>query len=309
MESCGVSSEHYFKKVNLPTQDCDPESLLPVKPFFHLVNIVSVNENIPDFGSRIAQLTPWHKVSSLGHLIKNSDNLKSLLEIFCEVSAGQSSAAIFEFKNQGSSAHFTYTNNLNFMGDIQMELYRITCMIQLVQLAAGDKWRPKKINLVMPENNIVNLSPLLDNSKINFSQSSSGFEIENNLLELPAHIDIPKNKNSTLLKQANSSTQFIDSIQQILYTYTQTNTIHIEEIANIANMSVRSFQRRLKENGVNFNDLLSQTKYIHAKEKLGNKTLNISEIATHLGYSEVSHFTRAFHKWSGVSPSEFRKQS
>ena len=160
----------------------------------------------------------------------------------------------------------------------------------------------------MPKNNIVKLSPLLTTSDITFSHGSSGFEINNTLLELPVHIDIPKTIDSDSAILANSNTKFIESIQQILHTYAQTKNIHIEEIADIADMSVRSFQRRLKDHGVSFNGLLNQTKYIHAKEKLGNNDLNISDIASHLGYSEVAHFSRAFHKWSGVSPSTFRKQ-
>lgn len=73
-------------------------------------------------------------------------------------------------------------------------------------------------------------------------------------------------------------------------------------------MTIRSFQRHVKDNGASFNDLLNQTKYIHAKEKLGDSDLNKIDIATHLGYSEIANFSRAFHKWSGVSPTTFRKQ-
>lgn len=58
MESCGVSADYYFKRVGLPTEVSDPESLLPVKPLYQLANIVAIDEHIPDFGSRVAQLTP-----------------------------------------------------------------------------------------------------------------------------------------------------------------------------------------------------------------------------------------------------------
>jgi len=95
METCGVSADYYFKKVNLPTEIDDPESLLPLLPFYSLINMVAISENIPDFGSRVARITPWHKVASLGPLIKNSKNLKELLTTFCEVASGQSSPVIF----------------------------------------------------------------------------------------------------------------------------------------------------------------------------------------------------------------------
>ena len=104
MENCGVSPDYYFKKVNLPTEVSDPESLLPLKPFFQLINVVAINEKMPDFGTFVAQTTPWHKVHSLGPLIEKSDNLQQLLQTFCDIASGQSSIVKFTLVDQGS--HF-----------------------------------------------------------------------------------------------------------------------------------------------------------------------------------------------------------
>ena len=56
-------------------------------------------------------------------------------------------------------------------------------------------------------------------------------------------------------------------------------------------------------------DHINQAKFDHAKEKLRNSQMPITEIAESLGYSDAAHFTRAFHRWSGVSPSVFRKKA
>lgn len=47
MESCGVSTEYYFRRVNLPVEVNDPEIMLPLKPFYHLINIVAIDEKMP----------------------------------------------------------------------------------------------------------------------------------------------------------------------------------------------------------------------------------------------------------------------
>ena len=79
MENRGIAADGYFKKVNLPTEISDPEGQLPLKPFFQLINIVAIDKDMRDFGSYVAQTTPWHKVSSLGPLIQNSEHLQELL--------------------------------------------------------------------------------------------------------------------------------------------------------------------------------------------------------------------------------------
>ena len=307
MESCGVLADNYFKRVNLPTEVNDPESLLPVKPFYHLVNIVAVYENIPDFGTRVAQITPWHRVLSLGPLIQASTDLKQLLEKFCQVASSQSSSVLFTFVDEGSYSSFCYNNTLYYKGDVQMELYRITSMIQLVQLASGAQWRPETVRLEMPKIEIAEACPLLTNSEIAFSKPDSAISIPADLLQLPVHMEIPLSLKTDDNIQADLYIKFDDAIDQIIKTYSVTKNTSIEEIAEIADTSVRTLQRRLKDKGLKFNDLLNRAKFIHAKQKLQDTQMSIKGISESLGYSDPAHFSRAFQRWSGYSPTKFRK--
>jgi hypothetical protein len=164
METYGISADYYFKKVKLPTEVDDPESLLPVKPFFKLINTVAIDENLPGFGSIVAQTAPWHKIKSLAPLIEESENLKDLLETFCEIAIQQSSHGSFYLIDKGSHYSFSYQGSSLIKGDIQMELYRITCMIQLVQLANGAEWHPESIHLNQAKSIVIGASPLLTKS-------------------------------------------------------------------------------------------------------------------------------------------------
>ena len=140
----GLSPDYYFKKVNLPTHTQeDPESLLPEKPFWHLANLAAVDGEIPDFGAQTAQLTPWHKVESMMPLIRSRANLEDLLHTFCAIAPSQSSHVNFVLEQDEPELWFSYTGRPLIKNDIQMELYRVTCMIQLVQLAAGS---PNRLN-------------------------------------------------------------------------------------------------------------------------------------------------------------------
>lgn len=310
MEARNISSDYYFKKAKLPSKVKDPESLLPIKPFYQLINIVAINENMPDFGSFVAQSTPWHKVLSLSPLIANSLNLKDLLDTFCESSSRQSSHVNFTLIDKGSHFDFCYTDTPVYKGDIQMELYRVTSMIQLIQLATGAEWRPETIRLIIPKTNATDSCQLLTSSNISFSQPDTVVSIETSLLELPVQLEIPKivlaDINSATDADADANIEFTDSIRQILKTYTQTKSISIEELADITDLSVRTLQRRLKANDLQFNDLLKEAKFEHAKEKLYDRQMPIKEIAESLGYSDAAHFTRAFHQWCGMSPTKFR---
>lgn len=81
-----------------------------------------------------------------------------------------------------------------------------------------------------------------------------------------------------------------------------------EDIASLLNMSKRKLQLKLSEGGVRFKTLVDEIRANLAKEYLTESSHCLSEIAFMLGFSEVSSFSRAFKRWTGVSPGQYQKQ-
>lgn len=71
-------------------------------------------------------------------------------------------------------------------------------------------------------------------------------------------------------------------------------------------MSERTLQRRLKEEGRTFADILDDVRRALAVRYLGDPSLAIFEVAFLLGYAETSSFHRAFKRWTNEGPAEFR---
>ncbi|MEO1436398.1 MAG: AraC family transcriptional regulator ligand-binding domain-containing protein [Bacteroidota bacterium] len=80
----------------------------------------------------------------------------------------------------------------------------------------------------------------------------------------------------------------------------------ITQIGEHMGMSSRTLTRRLGEHGISFRDLIRQTQESISKELLRNTRQTISEIAFQTGFSEQSAFSRAFKRWTGKAPLEFR---
>ncbi|MEZ4653285.1 MAG: helix-turn-helix transcriptional regulator [Candidatus Eisenbacteria bacterium] len=72
-------------------------------------------------------------------------------------------------------------------------------------------------------------------------------------------------------------------------------------------VSVRTLQRQLAAEGTTFRDLLDQLRHELAIRHLESSRHAIGEIAFLLGFAEVSTFHRAFKRWAGKSPSEYRR--
>lgn len=82
----------------------------------------------------------------------------------------------------------------------------------------------------------------------------------------------------------------------------------VGQIGRIMGMSSRTLTRRLAEKGITFRDLVSQSQFNVAKSLLLNSSRSVAEIAFETGFSEQSAFNRAFKRWTGQSPLEFRQR-
>ena len=80
------------------------------------------------------------------------------------------------------------------------------------------------------------------------------------------------------------------------------------EVAAKLAISERTLYRRLSEAGTNLTSLIDDARHRKASELLSRSSIPIEELAHRLGFSEASSFSRAFRRWSGVSPRQFRER-
>lgn len=77
-------------------------------------------------------------------------------------------------------------------------------------------------------------------------------------------------------------------------------------IAASVNMSASTLQVKLARAGQSFQQMLDETRHELALGYIEQSRLLITEIAFMLGFSDLSNFIRAFKRWTGKSPTEFR---
>jgi AraC-like DNA-binding protein len=101
----------------------------------------------------------------------------------------------------------------------------------------------------------------------------------------------------------------IDAILRLINALLLKGYPNIIEVAQILSISQRSLQRLLNEEGVSYSGLVDRCRYQIACESLEHTRDSIQKIASTLGYHDAGSFTRAFRRWSGTTPRDYRKHS
>lgn len=106
--------------------------------------------------------------------------------------------------------------------------------------------------------------------------------------------------------QRLSDSNIVVRLQQLLASSTE--AISRDRVAEKMGMSGRSLQRKLQEQGSSFQQVYDDYRHQRAIELLQNDNLPLLNISLQLGFSESSTFYRAFKRWQGVTPGEYRQQ-
>ena len=80
----------------------------------------------------------------------------------------------------------------------------------------------------------------------------------------------------------------------------------MDGVASRLGLGIRTLQRRLQAEGTVFRDIVSDFQKHRAQELLFEGDIPTSEIASALGFYEPNSFRRAFRRWTGMTPDQFR---
>lgn len=99
----------------------------------------------------------------------------------------------------------------------------------------------------------------------------------------------------------------VDQTRNQVHLLLAQGALTLERVAENIGLSPWSLQRRLREEGISFTQVIDIVRQELTHYLLPQRQLPLSDIALLLGYSELSAFSRAFQRWYGVSPRKWRQ--
>ncbi|GAA6134029.1 AraC family transcriptional regulator [Oceaniserpentilla sp. 4NH20-0058] len=145
-----------------------------------------------------------------------------------------------------------------------------------------------------------------------FNQARTQIHIDQQHLDLPIirhRSDLPELMEEApyvFLVKPNNTASINAQIRRILEKHQGKDLPDLENVATQLNMSATTLRRRLKTENTSFQAIKDQVRRDLAICYLSDHTFSINEIALKVGFTEPSTFHRAFKKWTGITPGDYR---
>ncbi len=187
----------------------------------------------------------------------------------------------------------------------------LTILMHMCRFNFGDELIASQISLAHPE-------PECSKKITEYFQTDVQFDAEQTSLTIARadadHVLLSGNKQIALMHDEMlmrylveiKKGDIVQQVQSIILDNLPDGQVTDRLVASELHLSERSMQRRLKEHKTTFRYLLDGVREMVAKQYIENPVNRMSDIAFLIGFSEQSAFSRAFKKWTGKSPVEYR---
>ena len=234
----------------------------------------------------------FHRLSRFQHLVTNAyevelDKTETLYQVSIRYSK-QNPA--FQARSESIISTLLCMSRMNFGNSLQVQA------VSFVHTAPDNTEKYLRVFNCQPE--------------FSASADSISFSMEDIRKKLPSanHI-FAEMMDQSIIKALNKLERdnIVSQVKSVVLEQLSCGKVTEEDIAGLLNMSKRKLQLKLADENVRFKSLLDDIRSNMAKEYLNEQSLCLSEIAFLLGFSEVSSFSRAFKRWMGVSPGQYKK--
>jgi len=309
-----LDSESLFRDAGLdPSKIYDPNYRYPDAGMFKLWHLAVQQTNDECLGLKVAQHIQATTLHALGFAWLSSSTLKDALERlvrYYRLVTDVEKLSLVEGDNYYSLQLARKSPNIEYMvQDYDAFFAAVTIMCRTL---LGDKFAPTMIKMERPEPGCFAEMKTFFNTEIQFEvgENSMRFDKYSLLQTLPSGNAELARENDQIIARYLSKLDRKDTILQIkakLLEQMPSGNVSEEEVANSLNMSIRTMQRKLKTLDQSYRQIVDDTRRDLAIEYVRQSDFPITTITFMLGFTEPANFTRAFKRWTGQSPTDYRR--
>lgn len=316
VQSCGYRVNSMLEQADISAQLLlDPKATISFQQEVSFTQALVNTLRDDDLGFKAGQCYRLNAFGHIGLAAGSSDTVSDAIVFFLKyIRLSYTHFAIDFFKNNGNAVlRFTDRYELGHLRRFYLErdfsFAFLSTRDMFPRSIIGQK--PKTIHFDFPCPTSVDHYQSLYECQVHFSMPYNEIFFDEKYLDLP--LPLANSLTRELLEEQCKIQEITlfgcenikDKIRQIMQTM-EGEIPSLENIAAMHFVTARTLRRKLKEQGVTFQQLINEELSKKALHYLSTSTLTIEQISLRLGYSESASFIHAFKRWTGKTPKAYR---
>jgi AraC-like DNA-binding protein len=293
----------------------DEENIIPFTDLGRFLALCAAHTGCPHFGLLLGQSAGLDVLGLVGCLARHSPDIGSALRNTILYLHLHDRGAVPTLQVSGDRALIAYTiYRAEVPGTEQIYDCALAIAFNILKSLAGPSWKPTEVRLhrampaqIAPYRRVFRTRPHFgaDQSAIVFAAS---------------WLDRPLGGADALVRQdimqeidaldaqgtGDMASQLRRMLRRMLIGGACQSETSLAQVAEIFAIHKRTLNRRLRDQGTSFKELIDETRYDIARQLLRDTRMPVAEVAAALDYSDSAAFDRAFRRWSGTTPSAWR---
>jgi AraC-like DNA-binding protein len=288
--------------------------LIPYKLQAKFADMLSKISGVSYVGALLASNTQYHQLGPYADFVLTAPTLGEALR---QGSRALSSVAFnidVRLIADGEKCFIAFECDMgSALGKSQVEEATVMQIINLFRCYTNPRWTPDLVCLTAESD--LKPTPKIDmyGTEVSLREGPPGFWFSSSILTNRA----VKNREHSSRKILTTEelqraygyldlSKFSNLVKNVILMNLTSSRLSAHYVAQSIGLGVRTMQRRLMVEGETFQSCLDQARLQRAGELLQQTDLTVEQISHHLGYVESNSFRRAFKKWHGISPSDYR---
>ncbi|MCT8972538.1 helix-turn-helix transcriptional regulator [Microbaculum marinisediminis] len=298
----GISPVEIFRRAGLsPARLLDGDRWIPRALCFALGQEVAAVSGDPFFASRIGKSFQLAEFGVWGQTIESAETVADAFSVAIKgvgLLHRGSSLQVLVSRDE-AQLKFAYRGRLG--ADPRQHLMGTLAVLRKIALLANVP-EAVGVHFSIPYSIGADCLEETHGERLTFGCDTDAIVVDRELLGM--RLDVPAEPNGRGADEPPETAEQVGALIRKLLPYERAN---LPTVAAKLNVSKRTLQRRLRNWGFAFEEILDDTRRTEALKLVRSREHSAIEIAFLLGYSDAAHFTRAFRRWTGMSPREYSR--
>ena len=282
----------------------DAENRVPVIKLGKLAAEIARLIGRPDLGLLVARTHGPHSLGLLMTIAEEGPDVRTALLNIARLLKHHNELSLLSVSETESDAILGYElREPEFEG---ADIFLVTALgnaLRVMRRFCGEAWCPAEVRFSMAKPADPAPYEVFFGAPVRFGSTLDGLVFPRRWL---SHRVAPSAQRGGPQLPPEGASDVIDHVRHQIAMRVGLAPVDAQVIATSLGMSRRVLDRRLAELGISFQTLLDELRFARARRFLMAGHAPLADISLALGYAEPSVFTRAFRKWSGMPPQDWR---